>query len=486
MKFTDISAITLSLALALGPALSLRSQELSVTASSVGQTDDGDDDEAENVDVPDATETFEDSDDNDASVRENAVIDFGEINGDDIDIPVPSFIRQNQNHVIFNGADWSELRKAFAQAATRPVSIVHIGDSHVQADINTGVTRDLLQYDFGNAGRGIITPLKMSGTNQPADYTFSSPDSWSAVRLMSRTWDRPMGFTGTSIHPAAQSGSITVGTSENDDYDPFSTVTLFHGGKITIDNVVNGSGEKVHFRSIPSRDYTQIVLASQETKVTISFTSKGDLTIYGASLGGGRPGVFYHAIGNNGATYATYNRIGNVGPGIAALQPELVIISLGTNEAFGRLDTATFFSTIDRLVQNIRTSNPRAQILLVTPMECQRSAYKTVSKKVKTKGRRTKKGKRRKAGYRTVNTKVKSYRRNANILPLRNEILRYGRENGVAVLDWYEVAGGSGASDVWVSNGLFSKDRVHHSYKGYHLQGRLLYDALIDALKNNQ
>ena len=467
--------MALSAALAAGISVETKAQE--IPGISKSEVDDEDDAEEEDI-------TEEDNDD--ADVRENAVIDFGEINGDDIDIPVPSFIRQNHNHIIFNGADWSPLRQAFASAATRPVSIVHIGDSHVQADINTGTTRDLLQYDFGNAGRGIIAPLKMSGTNQPSDYTFSSSDRWNAVKLMSRTWDRPVGFTGTSIHPAMQSSQITVGTSESDDYDPFSTVTIFHGGKMTIDNVVNSLGGKVHFRSIPSRDYTQIIMASQETKVTVSFSSKGDLTIYGVSLGGGPPGVFYHAIGNNGATYATYNRIGNVGPGIAALQPELVIISLGTNEAFGRLDTSTFRSTIDRLVQNIRTSNPAAQVLLVTPMECQRSTYKTVSKKVRTKGRRTKSGKRRKGGTRTVKSKVKSYQRNANILPLRNEILNYGRENGVAVLDWYEVAGGAGASDVWINNGLFAKDRVHHSYKGYHLQGRLLYDALIDALKNNQ
>lgn len=482
MKIRLTTIALLIVALSLSQSAQVSAQDLPGTVTVETDEEDVSDDAA---DDDDSTDTADDDDD-DASVRENAVIDFGDINGDDIDIPVPSFIRQNQNHVIFNGADWSGLRKALSQAGTRPVSIVHIGDSHIQADISTGMTRDLLQYDFGNAGRGLVTPLKMAGTNQPTDYTFSSSDRWSGVKLMSRNWDRPMGFTGVSVHPSMQSSRITIGTSESDDYDPFSTITLFHGGKITIDNVTNDRGEKVHFRSIPSRDYTQIVLASQETRVTVDFTSKGDLTVYGASLGGARPGVFYHAIGNNGATYATYNRIGNVGPGIAALQPELVIISLGTNEAFGRLDKSTFFNTIDRLVKNIRTSNPEAQILLVTPMECQRSTYKTVSKKVKTKARRTKKGKRIKGGYRTVKSKVKSYQRNANILPLRNEILRYGSENGIAVLDWYEVAGGAGASDVWISNGLFSKDRVHHSYKGYHLQGRLLYDALIDALKNNQ
>ncbi len=440
------------------------------------------DDEDEAADDDGATVT---SDDNDASVRQNAVIDFGEISDDDIDIPVPTFIHRDRNHIEFNGADWTALRKAFANAEIKPVSIVHIGDSHIQADIGTGTTRELLQYDFGNAGRGLVTPLKMSGTNQPSDYSFSSSDNWQPVKLMSRRWERPMGFTGTSVHPMMQSSSVTIGTTESDDYNPFKSITLFHGGKMQIEKVVNQYGSQLHYRAIPSRDYTHIILASAETKVTVYFKSHGDLTLYGASLSGDKPGLFYHAIGNNGATYATYNKIGTVGVGISALQPDLVIISLGTNEAFGNPDASTFYNTIDRLVSNIRYSNPSAQILLVTPMECQKSVTKTVSKKVASGSRRSKGGKkrRRSGGTRTVTSTVKTYQRNANIPTMRNEILRYGRENGVAVLDFYEVAGGQGASDSWINNNLFAKDRIHHSYKGYHLTGRLMYDALIDALK---
>lgn len=412
-------------------------------------------------------------------VRENPVIIPDE--ADDIDIPIPSFINQGANHIIYNGADWSQLRNAFISSNKEPVSIVHIGDSHVQADIGTGTTRELLQYDFGNAGRGLVAPLKMSGTNEPLDYIFQSKNAWNPVKLMSASWRQTVGFTGTSIHPLRNNSEITIGTSEKDDYNPFSAVTIFHNGKLTIDNVTNGEGQNVHFRAIPSRDYTQIVMASPETKVNISFTSTGDLTIFGASLSGGVPGVFYHAIGNNGATFDTYNRIGTVGYGISALNPNLVILSLGTNEAFGRLDVAGFTRSIDRLVKNIKSYNPDAVILLTTPMECQKSVYTTKKTRVK---RKTRKG--RKARYKTVTKKVKSYAVNSNIAPLRQAILDYGKNNGIAVYDWYEVAGGRGASATWIGGNLFSGDRVHHSHKGYNLEGRLLYDALMDSLRDSK
>lgn len=236
---------------------------------------------------------------------------------DDIDIPVPSFIHQNANHIIMNGADWSPLRRAFEASSATPVSVVMIGDSHIQADISSGTTRELLQYDFGNAGRGLVAPLKISGTNEPTDYVFQSRNSWIPAKLMSSSWRQTVGFTGTSIRPSSQTSELTIGTSERDDYNPFSSVTIFHSGRLTVRSVTGSDGQPLQFRAIPSHDYTQILLPSQQTRVTVDFSSAGDLTVFGASLSGDRPGVFYHAIGNNGAAYETYNRIGNVGAGIA-------------------------------------------------------------------------------------------------------------------------------------------------------------------------
>lgn len=406
-------------------------------------------------------------------MREDMVVIPDEAN--DIDIPIPSFIKRNANHIIYNGADWTGLRKAFELSNESPVSIVHIGDSHVQADINTSTIRELLQYDFGNAGRGLVSPLKICGTNQPTDYVFQSSNSWKTVKLMNTSWMQTVGFTGTSIRPASSTSELTIGTKDTDDYNPFSSTTIFHNGKLSIKEVTDADGNKLDFRAIPSRDYTQIVLSSLATKINVKFASAGDLTLYGASLSGERPGVFYHSIGNNGATFDSYNRIGSVGLGINPLHPNLVIISLGTNEAFGRQDIARFKRSIDLLVSNVRQANPEALILLTTPMECHRSVVTKKKVRVRRKGRK---------GYRTVTRTNKTYAVNMNIAPLRKAILDYGKANGVAVYDWYDVAGGSGASTSWINSDLFAKDRVHHTHKGYNLEGRLIYDAIMDALRS--
>lgn len=445
--------------------LSLLSTPLAVYPQ-VNLTDD------ENIEVSGEDE------EHDRAVMENPVVIPDET--DDIDIPIPGFIKRNVNHIILNGSDWSKLKHAFESSKKRPVSIVHIGDSHVQADINTGTIRELLQYDFGNAGRGLITPLKMCATNQPSDYTFQSRNSWNSVKLMNPSWAQTVGFTGSSIRPVSASSEITLGTSEADDYNPFSSLTLFHNGKLSIKEITDENGNSLRYRAIPSRDYTQILLTTLATKVNISFNSAGDLTLYGASLSGDRPGVFYHSIGNNGATFSSYNRIGTVGIGINPLIPDLVVISLGTNEAFGRsVNVATFSNSVDNLVKNIRSANPNALILLTTPMECHRSVTSSKKTRVKVK---TRKG--RKQRYKTVVKTSRTYAVNSNIAPIRQAILDYGKKNGIAVYDWYEVAGGRGASDQWIRSNLFAKDRVHHTRQGYSLEGRLLYDAIMDSLRN--
>ena len=445
------------------------------------EVSESDEEEDSNAAAPHETTTEEVSEDDNSAERENEVIIAPD--DSDIDIPIPSFINQEANTINLNGADWSNLRQAVNAHKIRPLSILIIGDSHIQANMGTGVTRELLQYRYGNAGRGIISPLRMSGTNQPYDYTFSSSLPYTAVKLMKAPWKRTMGFTGTSITPSTSLSNITIGTRTEEDYNPFNSIILFHKGKMVISGVTDELGNKVAYTQHPSRDFTFLKLASPNTRVTISYESLGDLTLFGASLSGGRPGVFYHSIGNNGATYDTYNRIGDIGASIKPLNPNLVILSLGTNEAFGRLDTARLRNSIDKLVKDIRDANPAAEILLVTPMECYRSTTKTVTKKVPVRSKRRKGRKRRVTRYRTVKTKVRSSGVNTNIRPIRDAIVAYGAENGIPVYDFWEVSGGSGAAATWIKNGLFSPDRIHHSDKGYSLEGRLMYDALVKAFQ---
>lgn len=385
----------------------------------------------------------------DSSIREDSI----EIEGwdlSDFEVEIPAFVKLQSNQIDYNGADWSNLHSRIEECERIPFSIVHIGDSHLQADISTGYVRSQLQFDYGDAGRGLVTPFRLNHTNEPVDYFFRSNNSWSTIKFMSASWSREMGFTGVSLAPSQSSiKEITVGSKVSDSYSTFSDITLFHSGSIVVASVKLDDGKVIDSPVTEySSGFTRIRLPKHTGSVSISFSTGGGFLLFGAHLSGDRPGLFYNVIGNNGATYYTYNRINKIGQGVALMKPDLVIISLGTNEAFGKVNQGGLNDNINRLVTKIRQSSPNAQLLLVTPMECQRKG--------------------------SINHNVKT---------VRNVIVQYGKKHNIAVYDWYEIAGGDRASEKWVREGLYGRDRIHHTVKGYRVQGFMLYAALTNALR---
>lgn len=369
------------------------------------------------------------------------------------------FIRYDLNRINMNGDDWTLLAEKLEQAhSIANFTIVHIGDSHIQADGNTGTTRKLLQQEYGDAGRGIIIPFRMARTNQPDDYKITSTSPFVTATLMRLPWPTRMGFTGVSLQPEKQRFSLNVEVKNSCGF-----FTILSHGDLTVEDVVS-EGQPVPFSAEKNDDGVYVSLDSDCSKFTVEM-SGNNVNIYGLDLRNDNSGVLYHAIGNNGASFASYNGINDFGSQLAALEPDLVIIALGTNDAFGRTVNPNVFRTqLESLVRKVKSGSPHAHVMLVTPSECQRSS--TVSTRSKKGGKK----------------RVKSYAVNTNVAQVRGLILDYGRKNNIPVYDFYAVAGGEGASDKWLENGLLGKDRIHRTWKGYHLDGTLMYLALKKAL----
>lgn len=372
------------------------------------------------------------------------------------------YIRYDLNTITMNGDNWKELANKLEQSRTRAnFTIVHIGDSHIQADGNTGTTRKLFQKEYGDAGRGIIVPFKLAGTNEPLDYSFTSDAPFVKSTLMRQPWAYEPGFTGVSLHPEEQQFSMSVKIKSECGY-----FTILAQGDIDLVAVTSG-GKDIGFETERVDDGLDVSLDTDVTEMTLTMTGN-DVNIYGLDLRNDNNGVLYHAIGNNGAAYSSYNILRDFGKSLSILEPDLVILSLGTNEAFGKLEDETFKAQVMSMVRKIRKNMPGAKILLTTPSECQRSSYTTVRKG---------KGKRRRT------TKTKTFTVNSNVERVRNLILEIGRENHIPVYDFYAVAGGQGASAKWLEDKLLNTDRIHRTWEGYRVEGELTYKALMASLK---
>ena len=376
------------------------------------------------------------------------------------------FVCRDSNRIITNNCDWSRLihtAKMLTQADSTLVklSVLHIGDSHIQGGMLSEALRQTLQSKYGNGGRGLIVPLKMAGTNQPADYSFTSANrAWKATKLTSNKRREGASLTGISVAFASPALSLNIGVNNID--DSFSSVTLLHlPAKCNVS--ANSTEMSITKTGNDSLSYATTFALPSACQQLPLYNLSGISELWGAILHNNHNGVVLHSIGNNGACYQHYNQLDSFASRTTLFAPNLIIISLGTNEAFGSCkDTQAIKNEIHRLVSALLESNPEAAILLTTPMECDRR-------------QRSRRGRRRRR--RTV------FATNTNCLTVRNIIMQYGAENNIAVWDLYTVAGGKGSAAKWVANSLLAKrDHVHCTAEGYRLQGKLLAEALIQSL----
>ncbi len=336
------------------------------------------------------------------------------------------------------------------------VSIVHIGDSHIQADFLSGTVRQNLQQEFGNGGRGLIIPGRVARTNEPSSIRSSSPSTWEVKRCVYPDQPLPIGIGGITIRSTQPDASLTlqVFNSEGLDYSFYKLTLFFHKDFTSFNFIIQDSvKENLAFIgpfTLEQPNTSTVFLPVSLNTVTLqaiqSLPTQTQATLFGINLENGKPGVIYHSIGVNGAKYKHYTVASHFADQTSALLPDLIIISLGTNEALDHpyLDPQ-FTDYVQVLVQNLKTKNPHAQFLFTTPPD----AYR------------------------------KKTRRNTGIDAIRKKVIAYCDQYNYAYWDLYQIGGGSHSADLWKKNGLLRVDGVHFTKEGYELQGNLLYEAVI-------
>lgn len=370
-----------------------------------------------------------------------------------------TFIKTDLN-VIHNSVSLSPLYEKLYQVKKQKnsvVSLLQIGDSHIQADFLSGTIRKLMQEEFGNAGRGLVFPGRVARTNESATVYSSSNVPWEAKRIVFTNQPLPIGIGAMTIQTTQGGGTLSLKTINTDKLNyAFNTVTLFFQKDFTSYHVAvhDSIGQEVAyigpytFESHPnsSRVFLPYLTNKIDLEIKQSTSQQKQLTLFGLNLENGKPGVFFHSVGGNGAKFRHYLEAGYFAEQSTVLHPDLVIISLGTNEAieYPYVDPQ-FLTQLDTFVSRLKTANPNAIFLLTTPADF----YK------------------------------KKTRRNPGVEIIRGKLIQFAEEKGIAYWDLYTTAGGKHAADLWKANGLMQSDGVHFTRSGYELQGNLFYEALI-------
>ncbi len=92
------------------------------------------------------------------------------------------------------------------------VRILHIGGSHLQADVISGRIREHLikEYPGASAGRGFVFPYSAARTNTPASYASSYKGIWDKNKNVQKEITKPLGLLGIAISTSDPRAEITL------------------------------------------------------------------------------------------------------------------------------------------------------------------------------------------------------------------------------------------------------------------------------------
>ncbi len=363
------------------------------------------------------------------------------------------------------------------------VSILHIGGSHVQADMYTHEFRT--RIDSLNNGlrppRGYLFPFRIAKTNNPSNFRVTAAGKWDKARCSVRkprpalgidgisVWTSDptawIGFdidpqhsgrwTATSLHLIGRSVPSVAGAIltpiiriDNEDIRPSAYDSTTMTFTFRLPHAV--SSFKLHFAH-SSRAKADSICASAAASLLTPALPRPTFYVDGIIPDNDEDGIVYHTVGVNGAAVPHYLRCEYFERQMAALRPDLVIMAIGINDASGpNFVPENFKANYDQLIRVFRSINPHCAFIFITNNDSKRRVSRR--KRIVNKN-----GVLAQEAFRDIATKWQG-----------------------GLWDLFDVMGGLGSMAEWQKCGLAGRDNIHFSRLGYKVVGALFYDAFLN------
>lgn len=375
------------------------------------------------------------------------------------------YIRNDKNKITFPGDStnfeifYNKLDTLILKGKGK-INIIHIGGSHIQAGIYSGRTRERLQtfYPGLNGGRGLVFPYRMSRSNSPNNYNFTWSGIWQTARNVEYRKSRPLGMLGIQAYTDDSQASLEIVLGENYLKYDINSIRIFteFGLKYYKIRPKGIDSSKYSIEYFEKESYLKInykqYIDTVKLEIVKTDSLQNEFVLYGISLDNDDPGIVYHDTGINGASIPSFLRCNLFSKQMKIIEPDLVIISLGTNDTYTRTFSPSYYKeNYKNILYEIKKAAPNAAILMTVPND----SY---------------------------------YRRkypNKNVSEAEKVILSLAGEKGAGVWDFYQIMGGFNSSMLWYNDLLMAYDRIHFTNSGYLIKGDLLFYAILKSYDNH-
>jgi LysM repeat protein len=368
------------------------------------------------------------------------------------------FIHYNQNYIEWN--DYSSVSGVFTklkQTKSHKLKVLHIGDSHVQADIFTGYIRNELQNIFGDGGRGFVFPYAAASTHAAYDYRTSCKGKWDYSRNVQPYPVYDMGITGATVHTSDSSASFKLVFNRGALKNNFNVLKLYckrspesYNLKLKASGVT--SPLYIDCNSFNEKLYLEIKLPAASDTLEF-FINKTDTAqkyfeCYGLMVETNEDnGILYNSVGINGAGLASIMKENLLLYQLSELKPDLVVLDLGLNDFYKvPFKSDDIEKNLCNIIDIIERASPDASIILCDGQDV-----------------------------------YYQYWDEANCKTYASLMREIAFRKGCAFYDYYYISGGQYSMMKWLSCQLARYDKVHLTAPGYYIRGELFCNALLNS-----
>ncbi|NLD13599.1 MAG: hypothetical protein GX665_00730 [Gammaproteobacteria bacterium] len=329
--------------------------------------------------------------------------------------------------------------------------IVQLGDSHTAADFFTGSLRESLQEHYGDAGPGWLPPAWIRG-QRSATLKPDGADGKQWLLTSSRLQEHDNFPLGGFVLESQGEGSRIGLQPYAADTGSYRWRALYQSGQPASIRV---NGETVVWPASARWQWSEPV--ATQLPLELVTQDARPFALGGWMLDRDAPGVLLSSLGINGATGSMAWRWGDGWlDSLAALEPRLLILAYGTNEAFNDdLERDSYYAALSGQLAALRAALPQTVLLLAGAPDAIR--------------------------YRQEEgCNARRPRPLAMVQAVQRQV---AREQQTLYWDWQAMMGGRCSFERWQDDNLAQPDGVHLTRAGYEASARALYRDLQALLQ---
>jgi len=352
----------------------------------------------------------------------------------------------------------------------KQISILHLGDSHIEMGYFVEEARSCFKVNFGLAGFGTLFPYQLAKSVPYFVQTKSTKGSWEGKCYLKSESDYKFGLAGFTIKTQNKEAEFEMQALKCD-------TSIISGNKVVVyyssneASTIKVCGMNYPADSISKLDPVEIesekigVDDFQYRKTTFYFNQPINKLIFSVSqsidsipffisgvqlINHEKPGIVYHNCGVVGATFKQLSKNASLSISqMLDINPDLIIFSYGSNEAYEPDFIANdYYLAVTDYIQRVKKTLPKASIILTTPPDTRSNGRFPI-----------------------------------NNLEICNVLKQVAEEQNLALWNLHDQMGGAGSMIKWFNNGLASKDKLHFKKIGYELQAKMFMYALLNGFK---